>query len=362
MLSSAYTLISTFFRKSALASLILSAWILLSVIGPAFVHQEDEGFFPAIIPYNSTSIDFKNANTIGPFADQSVSSAYYRHWLGTDELGHDVLAQLIYGSKTALLIGVLSVLLSAIVGIFLGSTAAYFGDNGLKLKRNKAIFSSTIQLIVLIYLIFVWPWAYVSSYSTVIAIIASIALSVILWKWTLVPNNRTIKSISVPFDLLVGRLIEAMDSLPILFIIVSLSAILKPSIFGVILIIGLSNWASIARYARAESLKIKNLDYIESARAMGIPQKRIIFSHILPNALPPVFITLAFGVAASILIEATLSFLGMGISVEEASWGSMLAEARRFPEAWWLAIFPGLAIFLVVYSCNKLGEALSKNN
>jgi peptide/nickel transport system permease protein len=124
-------------------------------------------------------------------------------------------------------------------------------------------------------------------------------------------------------------------------------------------IIGLIGWTSIARFIRAELLRIRNLSYIEAARAMGFSEFQILLKHAIPNALGPVLITLAFGIASAILLESTLSFLNIGVSDEDVSWGKLLSYARQREEAWWLAVFPGLAIFITVTIFNLIGEGLS---
>ena len=168
------------------------------------------------------------------------------------------------------------------------------------------------------------------------------------------------KRISIPVDLIISRFIEVMISVPLLFLIISISAIVShPSIYIVMTIIGLTSWTSIARFIRAEMLRIRSLEYIEAARALGYSEGRIILRHAIPNALSPVLITIAFGIAAAILIESTLSFLGVGVSPETVTWGSLLAEARQSSSAWWLAILPGTAIFMTVTIFNLIGEALT---
>ncbi len=345
------------FQRTGLGAWVIAFWLAIAIVGPVFVH-EGEGILPALIPYDATTIDLSNANTVGPLDTQHLSSHYYRHWLGTDEIGRDILAQLIHGSRTALIVGLFSVLISAFLGILIGAIPAYLGDKSVKANTNWTIISTIYTLFIAVYLLFAYPWAYSSHLTNIAAVIFSFASVLLFWRRAISITRRSEKSSYLPFDLIAGRMIETMDSLPILFIIISLSAVIKPSIYGIVFIIGISNWASIARYARAEVLSLKKRPFIESARAIGMSNYRLFRKHILPNTLGPVMITLAFGVAAAILIEATLSFLGIGIGVEEASWGSMMTEARKSPEAWWLAIFPGAAIFLVVYSCNKLGESL----
>jgi peptide/nickel transport system permease protein len=160
-------------------------------------------------------------------------------------------------------------------------------------------------------------------------------------------------------DIVALRLIEVMLTIPTFFLIITAVAFLPQSIFNIMVVIGLTNWPTVARLARGEFLKIKSLDYVLAARALGASDMRTIFKHLLPNALAPIFVTAAFGVASAILIESTLSFLGFGVPPSTPSWGSILSNARQLlPSGWWLAAFPGLAIFFTVTSYNLVGEGL----
>ncbi|HXC06474.1 MAG TPA: ABC transporter permease, partial [Bacteroidia bacterium] len=168
------------------------------------------------------------------------------------------------------------------------------------------------------------------------------------------------KKITIPVDMLLSRFIEIMNSIPTLFLIISVSAIVtKPSVLIVMIIIGLTVWTGIARFIRAELLRIRNLEYIEAAQALGFTQIRVLLRHAIPNALSPVLIALAFGIANSIMVESVLSFLGIGVPAETITWGSMLSLAQQTPGAWWIAVFPGLAIFLTVTVYNLVGEGLT---
>jgi peptide/nickel transport system permease protein len=160
-------------------------------------------------------------------------------------------------------------------------------------------------------------------------------------------------------DLALSRVIEVMLCFPLLFLLLALAALLPPSPLTVILAIGLTTWAGDARYARAEVLKIKELDYARAARAAGASTPRILVRHLLPNALPPLIVSAAFGVGWAILAEASLSFLGVGLPAPAVSWGGILSAAPTYiEEAWWLALFPGLALFLTVAAYNLLAEGL----
>ena len=168
------------------------------------------------------------------------------------------------------------------------------------------------------------------------------------------------KKMNVPLDLIISRLMEIMVSVPRLFLIISIVAVIsKPSIVWVMVIIGAVSWTGIARLIRAELLKVRQLEYIEAAQALGFNEVRQLIKHAIPNALNPVFIAIAFGIAAAILVEAFLSFIGIGIPPETVSWGKLLNLARSASDAWWLAIFPGAAIFITVTLFNLVGEGLT---
>ena len=153
------------------------------------------------------------------------------------------------------------------------------------------------------------------------------------------------------------RAVEVMNSIPPLLLLLALVAVLeKSTLWHIAVLIGLMGWTSLTRFTRGEVLKIRELPYVEAAKALGFSPMRIALRHVLPNALSPLLIVLAFGMAGTILLEASLSFLGLGGGIEEVTWGKLLAQAREKPNNWWLALFPGLAIFLTVMIFNFLGE------
>jgi len=167
------------------------------------------------------------------------------------------------------------------------------------------------------------------------------------------------EQMNVPFDMIISRTIEVLNSVPTLFLIlVVISIVKKPNLYIIMMIIGLTGWTGIARYIRAELLRVRSLEYIEAATSLGFPSMRILFKHAIPNALSPVLITIAFGVASAILTESTLSFLGLG-PADTVTWGILLSYARQIPQAWWLALFPGAAIFVTVTVFNLIGQGLT---
>jgi peptide/nickel transport system permease protein len=163
-------------------------------------------------------------------------------------------------------------------------------------------------------------------------------------------------------DLLLMRLLEIVHSIPTILLLVTILAIVMPSgwssVIAMMVVIGLVRWTDVARLVRGEILRVRTMPYVEAARALGFGSPRIIVRHVLPNALTPVLVTATFSMASAILIEGALSFLGFGIPQDMASWGGMLNDVRGHTEAWWLAVFPGAAIFITVTVYNLAGEGL----
>ena len=161
-------------------------------------------------------------------------------------------------------------------------------------------------------------------------------------------------------DELIMRFVDLMMCFPTFFLILAVIAFLEPSIWNIMVVIGLTSWMGISRLVRAEFLSIKGKEFVLAARAQGLPNRKIIFGHVLPNALAPVYVVATLGVGGAILTESALSFLGIGVQPPTASWGNILAQAKDNIEiAWWLSLYPGLAIFLTVMGYNLLGEGLS---
>jgi len=236
--------------------------------------------FPPV-PYRGNGIDVR-ASFVKPFSGTD-------HYLGTDQVGHDVLAGLIHGSRISLSIGFVATGISAIIGVILGALAGYFGG------------------------------------------------------WV---------------DILISRLIELFLNFPVLFLILAIVAFLDANIFLVMVVIGITGWMGIARFVRGEVLRVRNMEYVTAANSVGFGSWRIIFRHVLPNSLAPVFVSIAFGIAGAILTESALSFLGFGVPAEVVTWGSALNQSRSAVSSWWLAVFPGLMIFLTVFSYNMIGDGL----
>jgi peptide/nickel transport system permease protein len=160
-------------------------------------------------------------------------------------------------------------------------------------------------------------------------------------------------------DRVIMRFVDIMLSIPTFFLILAVIAFVEPSIWNIMIVIGLTSWMGVARLVRAEFLSLKEREFVLAARSLGASDMRIIFSHIMPNSTSPVFVSAVLGVAAAILVESALSFLGIGVQPPTPSWGNILTLGKDNIEiAWWLSVFPGIAILLTVLSYNLVGEGL----
>jgi len=367
---------------NVLAIVFLSIFILTAIFSPflandkAIFCKNDEGFhipllrkdlqaecdyrIDPLIKYKYNNIDSRNANFASPHGPQKLNKGQQRHFLGTDQLGRDVAAGLIHSSRVAILTGALSMFIALVIGMFFGLLGAFYGNDGYSLKRSK-IFNGVYITLGLLYFIGNLE-LFTSSYKNGGLLFLVILLLILFTRFILTKFSFFSKRITVPLDLIFSNFIEIFQSLPGSFLILILvSLFTKASLLNVILIIGLMRWPMIARYVRAEMLKIKEQRYIEASRAIGMTDWRIIFKHAMPATLTPVIVAIAFGFSSAILLESSLSFLGIGLPADHVSFGSILSEARKNYDAWWLAVFPGLAIFLLVFTFNYLGDQISKS-
>jgi len=232
------------------------------------------------IPYSPGSYDL---NAV-------LSPPSREHILGTDGNGRDVAAQLVWGARISLSVGVVAVGIAVIIGIILGALAGFYGG------------------------------------------------------W---------------IDIIVSRLIEVMLCFPTFFLILAVLAFVGPSIYNIMAVIGVTGWTGVARLVRGECLKLRRREFVVAAVVSGARDGRVVWRHLLPNALAPVLVSASFGIAGAILAEASLSFLGFGVPPSDPSWGSMLSQAQEYMDiAWWLTLVPGFAIFATITAYNLIGEAL----
>lgn len=160
-------------------------------------------------------------------------------------------------------------------------------------------------------------------------------------------------------DLLIMRFVDIMLCFPTFFLILAVIALLEPSIITIMVVIGVTSWMGVARLIRAEILSLKERDFIYAEHAIGASDARIITKHLIPNGVAPVLVSVTLGIAAAILVESSLSFLGIGVQPPTPSWGNILSEGKSLlGAAWWMMLFPGLAIFITVLGYNLLGEGI----
>jgi peptide/nickel transport system permease protein len=160
-------------------------------------------------------------------------------------------------------------------------------------------------------------------------------------------------------DMVIMRLVDVMLSIPTFFLILAVIAFLTPSIWNIMIVIGLTSWMGVTRLVRAEFLSLREREFVLSAQTLGARNGRLIFRHLLPNSLTPIIVSSVLGIASAVLVESGLSFLGLGVQPPQASWGNILTDGKEYLEfAWWLSLFPGMAILLTVLGYNLLGEGL----
>lgn len=160
-------------------------------------------------------------------------------------------------------------------------------------------------------------------------------------------------------DVIIMRMVDVMLSIPTFFLILAVIAFLTPSIWNIMIVIGLTSWMGVTRLVRAEFLSLREREFVLASATLGARDHRLIFRHLLPNSLTPVIVSSVLGVASAVLVESGLSFLGLGVQPPQASWGNILTEGKEYIQfAWWLSFFPGMAILLTVLGYNLLGEGL----
>jgi peptide/nickel transport system permease protein len=160
-------------------------------------------------------------------------------------------------------------------------------------------------------------------------------------------------------DTVIMRLVDVMLSIPTFFLILAVIAFLTPSIWNIMVVIGLTSWMGVTRLVRAEFLSLRNREFVLASQTLGAKDYRLIFKHLLPNSLTPIIVSSVLGVASAVLVESGLSFLGLGVQAPQASWGNILTDGKEYIEfAWWLSLFPGIAILITVLGYNLLGEGL----
>ncbi len=304
----------------------------------------------------------KKADWQRPFSTVKIEEKKFKTWFGTDGSGHDVAAGIVAGTWVAIWVGILAMGVAGLIGILLGSLAGYFGDDRLQVRRGvlwanflgvpTAIF---FALVPRKYFLFNHPdWLEIGQS---IFIFISILLVFNFLGRQISQTKYFSKKITIPADLLVMRLTEIFLAIPGFIVVISVAAVASLSrmpLSWMVVIVGCISWMGVARLLRAELLRVREMEFVESARALGLPDSKIILRHALPNSLRPVWIALALGMAGAVMLEASLSFLGFTSTQAGTSWGSLLNEGRGNYQFWWVSVFPGIAICLTILALHAV--------
>lgn len=274
------------------------------------------------------------------------------YFFGTDDLGRDVFSRMLQGAWVSLTVGFVAVGIAVIIGIFMGGMAGYYGQRVLGLGLIGAV----------IFLSAGGVFLSAGSYRTGL-IISGAGLLLMIYalglKKVIFRGSGEGRAVGISVDTLIMRLVDIMLCFPSFFLILTVVALLPASIYNIMIIIGLTSWMGATRFVRAEFLALREQDFVTAARALGISDRRVIFRHMIPNAVAPVLVSATIGIAGAILTEAGLSFLGFGVPPPHATWGNILADGKRFIfDAPWLTFVPGVAILVIVLSFNLFGEGL----
>jgi peptide/nickel transport system permease protein len=336
----------------------------------------------APIPWSPSKPDKLNRDYCGPATEQFVKDSngkirparfFEKHRLGTDQLGNDLLAGIIHGISASVKIGFFAAVIAALIGIILGAFAGYFGNDRLKISRSTLLFG----IPGLVFGIF---WAFqVRSFAITDAMAEGFFQFSAAFFWSCILVFITLfcfigcsrflrriqwfeKTLIFPIDNFIQRFTEIFIAIPKLLLIFIFAALFRErSMYLVIMLIGLTHWTGIARLTRAEMFRTRDLPYIEAGRATGYPWYSIIFKHALPITMGVLFIEMAFLIAGSILAESSLSYLGIGMPVDAVTLGGLLRKGHAQPDAWWMIVFPGVCIFLLLVWLISLAEWARKN-
>lgn len=311
---------------------------------PAMVRLQEK-LRPPLAKPNLDSLQPEEVPTLGVYL------------MGTDDLGRDVFSRMLQGAWVSLTVGFVAVGISVLIGIFMGGIAGYFGQHHIRI--DHILF--TLAIIVGASLM-------IANFTIIGTLILLLCLTYLFYSRLIRHGSEEKKTSALKailhgnafsVDTLIMRIVDIMLCFPSFFLILTVVALLPASIYNIMIVIGLTSWMGTTRFVRAEFLSLREQDFVAAAKALGINNFRIIFRHIMPNAIAPVLVSATIGIASAILTEAGLSFLGFGVPPPHATWGNILSNGKNFIfDAPWLTFIPGIAILIVVLSFNLFGEGL----
>jgi peptide/nickel transport system permease protein len=348
------------FRANRLALIGLGIFLIffcVALLGVFLTSGSNPVFDPALVRLEEKlrpPLSRPNLDALTP-AEVPALGVYL---FGTDELGRDVFSRMLQGAWVSLTVGFVAVGLSVLIGIIMGGLAGYFGQARvtfghllicLLLGTGSAWLVAGNRRLAMVLLLTGGAVLYISlrdSRSRQNRVKEGLWLS-----WSRLPVMTV--------ETLIMRIVDIMLCFPSFFLILTVVAILPASMYNIMIVIGLTSWMGAARFVRAEFLSLREQDFVTAAQALGVGRLRIIFRHMMPNALGPVLVSATIGIASAILTEAGLSFLGFGVPPPHATWGNILSGGKNFIfDAPWLTFIPGFAILIVVLSFNLFGEGL----
>jgi peptide/nickel transport system permease protein len=311
---------------------------------PAMVRLQEK-LRPPLAKANLVSLQPKEVPPLGVYL------------MGTDDLGRDVFSRMLQGAWVSLTVGFVAVGISVLIGIFMGGIAGYFGQHHIRID----------YILVTLGLIF-GTGLVIAKFFFIGSLILLLCLAYIFYsrqtrhrseEKEMSAFKMILHGNAFSVDTLIMRIVDIMLCFPSFFLILTVVALLPASIYNIMIVIGLTSWMGTTRFVRAEFLSLREQDFVAAAKALGINNFRIIFRHIMPNAIAPVLVSATIGIASAILTEAGLSFLGFGVPPPHATWGNILSNGKNFIfDAPWLTFIPGIAILIVVLSFNLFGEGL----
>ena len=340
------------FKRNRLAILGMAIFVVFfccALTGLVLTSGQNPVFDPAQVRLQEKLLPpLSKANTASLQPDEMPTLGIYL--FGTDDLGRDVFARMLQGAWVSLTVGFIAVGISVLIGMFLGGIAGYFGQHYIRMGHLLW----TLFLVAGVALL-----ATSHSYAGIIILISVTACTYFFVSGKTLPGAGLLKKRTIAVDTLVMRFVDIMLCFPSFFLILTVVALLPASIYNIMIVIGLTSWMGATRFVRAEFLSLREQDFVFAAKALGLSNLRIIFRHMMPNAIAPVLVSATIGIATAILTEAGLSFLGFGVPPPHATWGNILSDGKRFIfDAPWLTFIPGFAILVVVLSFNLFGEGL----
>ena len=340
-------------RLALVGLVIFLAFFITAVAGVVLTSGQDPIFNPALVRLQEKLLPpFSRPNLETLKAHETPTLGIYL--LGTDDLGRDVFARMLQGAWVSLTVGFVAVGIAVIVGVFMGGLAGYYGQGGI-------CYDQILSLLLLLsgVIFFFLGWVKLGCGLFGVGIFTFIlSLTARRAKRSHFMPGRLRKT-AFSFDTLIMRVVDIMLCFPSFFLILTVVALLPASIYNIMIIIGLTSWMGTTRFVRAEFLSLREQDFVSAAKALGVGNFRIIFRHMMPNAIAPVLVSSTIGIATAILTEAGLSFLGFGVPPPYATWGNILSDGKRFIfDAPWLTFIPGVAILIVVLCFNLFGEGL----